>query len=486
MIRTARPASVFSVIAGLHRLRADRRANVLMIFAFALMPMTIAVGMTIDYARAARLQTKLNAVADAAALTAVSKPQMSQTALDTSARTISMFYNQADPTQGFVCNPTAGSYVTTTAMSYEGFDGTITVKITDTAGPQRTAQVTYTAQSSNVFAAVLGVKTLSIGGTATAKSSKDTYYQIVFVVDVSNSMGIGGTDADIKKMNDDKTIACAFACHDPNGTMGVAASSYCDGNPGDYFCHANGPTYCPYWGGCSTVNPSRTYSDRRGLAKRYGYKLKIDYVNDAVGAFITQLKPKMDATPQFYSVAIDTFGTGFAQIQTPTSSSTVLQAAAATIDTEIAAVKPGSGNQGWTYTSVGLDTALSNIINIGDGSSATSRKTFVVFISDGVEDIPGSVIYGRRGSLDYKSMCQKIKNAGATMFSIEAAYPVVPDLDGQYQVLVGNLPASDIPVTMKGCASSDDKYFYASDGPGIQAGVNGVFSAIFNPSRLTQ
>ena len=86
MIRTARPASVFSVIAGFRCLRADRRANVLMIFAFALMPMTMAVGMTIDYARAARLQTKLNAVADAAALTAVSKPQMSQTALARSDR----------------------------------------------------------------------------------------------------------------------------------------------------------------------------------------------------------------------------------------------------------------------------------------------------------------------------------------------------------------------------------------------------------------
>ena len=53
------------------RIRRDRRGATLVIVAFAIMPLTIAVGMAIDYARAARLQTRLNAVADAAALATV-------------------------------------------------------------------------------------------------------------------------------------------------------------------------------------------------------------------------------------------------------------------------------------------------------------------------------------------------------------------------------------------------------------------------------
>src|SRR5690606_25027342 len=52
----------------LRSLLADQRGNVLMIFGFSLVPMVFATVMGIDYARAMTAQTKLNAAADAAAL----------------------------------------------------------------------------------------------------------------------------------------------------------------------------------------------------------------------------------------------------------------------------------------------------------------------------------------------------------------------------------------------------------------------------------
>src|SRR3546814_14256141 len=60
----------------LHCLRHDGRGNVFIIVAFAMVPMVFATGMGIDYSRAAKLRTKLNALADAAALSAVTRPMM--------------------------------------------------------------------------------------------------------------------------------------------------------------------------------------------------------------------------------------------------------------------------------------------------------------------------------------------------------------------------------------------------------------------------
>ena len=60
------------------RLLKDQRGNVLMFYGFAVIPLTFSVGMGIDYARAMKAQTKLNAAADAAALNSVSQTMMLQ------------------------------------------------------------------------------------------------------------------------------------------------------------------------------------------------------------------------------------------------------------------------------------------------------------------------------------------------------------------------------------------------------------------------
>ena len=52
-------------------LRADRRGNIMMMTGLAIIPLTFVIGFGVDYAKAEKLQTKLNAAADAAALVAV-------------------------------------------------------------------------------------------------------------------------------------------------------------------------------------------------------------------------------------------------------------------------------------------------------------------------------------------------------------------------------------------------------------------------------
>lgn len=483
------------------RLTRETRGNVMMILGFALIPLTIATGMAVDYSRGARLQSKLNTAADAAALSGTTKPMLSQSSLAACNSARRTFLNSIQRNNaGLTFDPANLAIVITETYPAAG-PVTVTCPNADATLPgsftpptTRTVKVTYQGQSSNAFGGILGSRTMQIGGTGTARSTQATYYQIAFIVDISSSMGIGGTPNDITGLQGERTIQCAFACHDPNSTgSSPSASVYCDNQPSDSRCRQN-PNFCPVRS-CATRNPSPTYSDMRGLAKLYGYKLKIDYVNDAVASFINSLQSRMPAGGNTYAVTISTFGTSFSTIQPTTTDWGTLKAGSGQIDVEVAARSPaGYANQGWTYTSAGLRSLRTSLTNVGDGSSPTSRATYVIFIGDGVEDTfdPNDPlgVYNRVTSYNYAAECAAIKNAGMTLFSIETSYPVIPN-DSQYNTLVRDLPSRNgnkqIADVMQGCASSSNRYFMASDGQGIQNAVNSVFQMIAaETSRLTQ
>src|SRR5271166_4951380 len=64
----------------LSRFRRDKRANVAIIFAFALIPILTAIGCATDYTEATRIKAKMQAAADAAAVASVSKNSAAWTA----------------------------------------------------------------------------------------------------------------------------------------------------------------------------------------------------------------------------------------------------------------------------------------------------------------------------------------------------------------------------------------------------------------------
>lgn len=463
-----------------------------MIFAFSLIPIIFGTGLGVDYAGAMRLQTRLNAVTDASALSTVTASMMKKP-LDAACRTAwAVFTSQATGIPGLTINPANASEltirITDTLPNQAVYTATCSANGGVTNAPSlpasRVTEITYKAKSTNNFGSILGVNTWPIGGSGSAQAKTGSYYQIVFLVDVSNSMAIAGSSTEIAKLVNDPTVKCSFACHDPNGLMKVAATTYCNDNPLDNNCRTKGPTYCPT-SNCTVMANSPTYSDRRALTKLYGYKLKIDYVKDALNSFMTQLTPKMDAQPDHYQVALYTFGSQFKTAQAPTQSSSVMKSAANDIDVETAAIYlAGYANQGWTYTSSALQSTMDSLTDVGDGSATNKRKTYVIFLSDGVEDDLGTIIYNRGTYYNYTDKCaamQKKKNV--TMFSIETTYPnVTDDGDGQYRKLVTDLPSRNggkqIADAMKSCASSPDKYFWADDGAGISAAVDSVFQAI--------
>ena len=186
----------------------DKRGNVFMMLGFALIPLTFATGMGIDYARAMKTETKLNAVADAAALTAVSKSVMPLTDAQAQIYATQMFQIQS---QALIGN----NQVQITNLS---------VQAPTDANGRRTATVSYTATSPNMFAALLGVATLPIHGLSQTTNATAPNIDFYMLLDVSSSMALPTTSAGLSQVAASNGASCQFACHSTNAQTGTAAN----------------------------------------------------------------------------------------------------------------------------------------------------------------------------------------------------------------------------------------------------------------------
>jgi len=177
----------------------------MMLTGLAIIPLTFIVGFGVDYARAMRLQTHLNAAADAAALMAVSPAMILKPDPDAQAAAEHIFDAQAALQNG-----------------YQGMQRTVTITpgAGNTAlGYLRKASITYTVQSTNLFGGLLGAPTLTVHGTSTASAAQPPNVDFYLAMDNSPSMLLPSTSDGISKIiNATKDTAhkpngCAFACH---------------------------------------------------------------------------------------------------------------------------------------------------------------------------------------------------------------------------------------------------------------------------------
>ena len=141
-----------------------------------------------------------------------------------------------------------------------------------------------------------------------------------------------------------------------------------------------------------------------------------------------------------------------------------------------------------------MQTMISKMANIGDGTSAISRITYFIFITDGVEDIPGPNPDGRQSDTNYTSLCKPLiqkYSPNLSIFTIWTDYPPVTS-DSQYSYMVQPI-YNQIPTALQSCAnpsgvSTNGQYLKASDGPAIEAAVNTVLQKILalSSAKLTQ
>ncbi|MEO5865662.1 MAG: pilus assembly protein TadG-related protein, partial [Sphingomonas sp.] len=223
------------------------------------MPLTLATGMAIDYARASRLQTRLNAAADAAALAAVTQSMMKQDNATAKTTAQNMFNAQAANLSGLVYDP-----------------ANLIVTIVGTVGAAntRTATVSYTAQSINAFSGVLGSPTITIGGTSASHADAAPNIDFYVLLDTSGSMNLPATSAGLTLLNS-KTGGCSFACHSTNDA--------------------------------TAKNASGQYTDYYGVATSYGISLRSDEAKKAIQNMMTLAASTSTQNYATYRAAMMTF-----------------------------------------------------------------------------------------------------------------------------------------------------------------------------------
>lgn len=293
------------------------------------------------------------------------------------------------------------------------------------------------AKMKLMMSGVYGQESWDIASKTTSTIGAKTYYQVGFLLDNSGSMGIGATTTDIANLV--SKIGCQFACHFPaagNNSVAIAAAN--------------------------------------------GIKLKFDYVRTSLNIFVDKLKPAALANPNYYTMGIYTFGTQFRTHQSFTTDMTVVDNKAATVQLEEMIPYACTTHNGFTGTSNAITSMQAQLTNIGDGSTAALRKTYVVIITDGVQDRVSSTCH-RYYDAAYATQCANLKAAGVNIIAIQTNYPEMND--GTYQGQIKpRKPA--IEAALRGCASNADAYIHADDGPAIEEAIRKAFTTIFGDVRI--
>ncbi len=421
-------------------------------------------GMGVDYTLATRRQDQINGFADAAALAAVTPNMMNQSSSNAQAAAQAMFLSQL---------------ATVSNVSYSPSNVTITATDTTTAtSVNRVITVSYTATSSNAFAAVLGMPSIPIGGGASAKSSVAPKIDFYMLLDTSPSMAIAATQAGIDTMvaNTSHQGGCAFACHETNPANDDLR------NPSHITCVGD-------------TNPNQSFptggEDNYALARCLGVSLRIDLVNQATQNLMTVAQTTATQNHTAYRAAIYTMDYGFNTLSTMTSNFSNLQTAAA----NIAAVEvydngclfyPNTcNNDEDSY----LDAGLSNLNGImpapGNGTSnAGDPPEEVLFIvSDGVND---ELLNGSRVMAPINtraSWCATIKNRGIRIAFLYLTYYPLPT-NGFYNSNIAPFQPQ-IAVDAQNCASPG-LFFEVSTGGDINAAMTALFQKAVSTAHLTQ
>lgn len=432
------------------RLMREERGNVLMIVGLSIIPLTFATGMAVDYTQAMRLQTRLNAAADAAALSGVTQTAMTQTNGTACATATKMFIAQSTGLPGLTLNTADPAQLKITLTDASGtYDcASNAAGLSNNVSLRRTMVVTYRGQSANTFAGILRIRTLTVKGSSTA-FAQIANIDFYLALDMSQSMLLPATTSGLASMVANTqgqqdgygNKGCAFACHQtetrPYDSNGNSLATDIMSNP----------LVTPSSPAPTGNNPdTRPRIDNYAVARNLGLTLRTDLVGNAVSALINDAITTEAANGATYRVGISTFDYQYTQ-RWPTSGNTS-NVANYWVDSNLqnvlnyAQTTGGSNGQGWsslvtpyclnnyrvcgtndndtdTSLTAAITGALANMPAQGGTGTKTSPLAVLFIITDGMRDESNS---GRQlGPLPY-SLCQQIAARNIQVAVLETQY----------------------------------------------------------------
>jgi Flp pilus assembly protein TadG len=447
-------------------LAADRRGNMLMIFAFSIIPFTFAAGMGIDYAGAMRLQTRVNTVTDAAALSAVTGPMMKEGIDDACQAARATFESQVVNVKGLTIDTDqlSGLKIAITDTLPIGVPVTIVcpavgvpIGLPSFLPLSRTAVVTYTARSANNFAGILGKTSLGIGGTASAKTTLAPYIDIHLALDTSQSMGLAATDADALKLWN--------ATKEKNGRG------------------------CQF--GCHARDPGEKYSmEEIARMPDVNARMRVDVLRDATIDMIDTASGSQ-GTAQNYQFALYRIGKNKGRKGIGVDEYMKLTTQLADVRAKVTGLTLSENDGGIGFGDTDLPTTATFVLpylkatsaSVDDGTTQTKARKFFFMVTDGVTDIEGSnCVYGHCTAPIDPTSCDAYKAKGITVGIVYTTYlptkadPTKPSstaLRDEYIKLVQPI-AANIRPNLEKCATPG-WFFEASDAATIHSAMQTLF-----------
>jgi Flp pilus assembly protein TadG len=463
------------------RLKAFRSAkggNVALIFAFCMIPLIGLVGAGVDYSRAARIQTIMQASADAAALGSVAQASQGYAAA------LQMQTNGPVP----AAQTEATNIFNGQIAGRTGFSVTNLSAVSTAANWKLTSTVQVTATVPTTIMEILGWNIMTVTASSVASNGLPTFMDFYLLLDNTPSMGLPATQADITTLVNGTTkyastggLGCAFACHDI---------------------------------GSSQSDPKNSAFDNfYATAKALGVTKRIDVMAGAASQMMSTAIADQTVNNQFRA-AIYTFGTwgstsppsdvakqvtnNYAPNQVIGLTTDLAGAATAATQIDLMTVNKNNENSDRATNFDSMLPAINNLIPTpGTGMSANSRQALLFIVSDGMADevdpgnCLGNLISGQSRCIEpiNTALCTAIKNRGIRIAVLYTEYLTlaVPPAKGSDSWSQSNVMpwVQDVAPAMQACASPN-LYWKVTPNEDITSAMNKLFEQAIATARLTQ
>lgn len=435
---------------GISDLLGNRRGAVLMIFALALPVLVFATGMSLDYANAMRIRTRLAAAADAAVLAATSRTLMDAPGVVAEQRARDVFRATAGQIPGLRLDPNAAS------------DLAISVSDDTSNGQYRRATIRFSGWSRNYFGGILGIGELAVNGSAGSMAKRAPDIDFYVMLDTSSSMALPTTSAGIALMRTKtRTVdrwnpnGCAFACHQSNPS-----------NP-------------------KVVDRNGRFIDYYQLAHDNGIELRIDAGKQAILDLLGDAQRESQVNGATYRFSVSTFDRAkdFRNVARLTDDYALAKAgtSAATI-TAVDSSQPNFDRQTEHDGSLRRQMELMpTLAGTGSGQAGDTPQAYVMLITDGMRDEETN---GRQLGTMIQTACSAIKGRRIKIAILYTTYQEesVSYHDWSVANIIPLLPM--LRPALQQCASSGLMFEVGTDG-NISAALGALFQKVIATSRLT-
>lgn len=518
--------------AWFYRFAGDRKANVAVIFALAMVPTVFLLGMALDYTHTQHMKVDLDAATDAAAVAAVTSATMQQSpqvAQATAQKIFKITANTLVNNSNLAGQPTLTVDVncnnpnaTTGYCTYAPCPGTNSVfsdPVNSNNQVVRNVQVCYNAAANNAFPGVLRQANWPFTGQSATRNQSAPNINFYLLLDDSPSMAIGATSSDISTL-----IAHTQQQYDVGGTGKQGCGFAChESNPGG---EKHGPTN--NLSGLGNTGGVDNYQ----LARNLNLTLRIDRVTSAVQSLMDTAESISNTNRNTYGVAIYTYDYQlnnsppvFAPsgkpgvVQTPVTPPTTTSYTAATIKAAASGISvlkvyqnnmlTSSNSNSDADTSIaGALYGLNNVMPTPGNGTNVARDTpqeVIFLVTDGVDDVNISTdpytstcdqaLNGKRCQqpLD-PAICTTIKNRKIRIAVLYTEYDdaALNNSNAWYDNWVhpynstSTGATSQIETNLQACASSPNLYKKVSTDDDITSALQQLFLTVASDPRLTQ